>query len=202
MDVYRYDRKTGDFKLYKKTDDDFDQIGKFKYDRKTKEYKPRLNKDGSIKTFSDHRGNNNKIAKGILRDGLNIKQRGCRFLLDDKKGPSLNDFYNFSLIFDEVAGVEISGYVFENPRLEEGQRYLNFLPYKDNSFYITNMSTSYDFGKENPIIHFHTHGHADCIEETKASALDKAFMKSMAPRYPGLQFLILHNYGTPIIYNK
>ena len=33
-DIYRYDKETGDIKLYKKTDDNFDQFGKFKYNRR------------------------------------------------------------------------------------------------------------------------------------------------------------------------
>ncbi len=34
MDIYRYNDKTGEMILAKQTDDNFDQIGKFKYDKK------------------------------------------------------------------------------------------------------------------------------------------------------------------------
>lgn len=200
-DVYRYDGQTGDFILYQKTDDNFDQIGKFKYDRKTKEYKPILNKDGSIKTYSDHRGNNDKIAKGILRDDLNIKQNGAWFTSDSKNGPSLNDFYNFALILDEVTSVEISGFVLEIPK-EENRNSIRFEPYKKNT-----INRSYNgfrnFAPYKAIKHFHTHGHARSIDEATTPSQEydiESTKERMAPLYPGLQFLILHNYGTPVIY--
>ena len=200
-DVYRYDDKTGDFKLYQTTDDNFDQIGKFKYDRKTKEYKPRLNKDGSIKTYSDHLGNNDKIAKGILRTRLNIKQNGSRFMSDNANGPSLTDFYNFALILDEVAGVEISGYVLENSLLQKGQRLVQFEPYKNNSYKTSSNRLYNSFGLDKPIIHFHTHGHAGYNEAiTPSDNLDIPFKNKIIPLYPDIQLLILHNYGTPIKY--
>ena len=115
MDIFRYDKETGDITLYKKTDDSYDLFGKFKYNRKTGEYELRTNKDGSIKTYKDHLGKNDKMAKGILRDGLNIKQDGSSFISDDNAGPTISDYFNFALILDEVAGVEVSGYVLEAP---------------------------------------------------------------------------------------
>ena len=34
MDIFRYNKETGDITLYKKTDDSYDQFGKFKYNRR------------------------------------------------------------------------------------------------------------------------------------------------------------------------
>lgn len=201
MDVYRYDYQTGDFKLYQNTDDNFDQIGQFKYDRKTKEYKPRLNKDGSIKTYSDHLGNNDKIAKGILRDGLNIRQNGSKFFSDDKIGPSLTDFYNFALILDEVTGVEISGYVFENLFLDN-KRIVQLEPYKNNFCDKSKTRMFKSLGWDKAIQHFHTHGHAyDYFQATTPSSTDDIPTgNKLKKQYPGIQLYILHNYGTPIQY--
>ena len=199
-DIYRYDNETGDIKLYKKTDDNFDQFGKFKYNRKTGEYEPKINKDGSIKTYTDHRGNNDKIAKGILRDGLNIKQKGSTFLSDDNGGPTINDYFNFALILDEVAGVEISGYVLE--ALGEGNRkIIQFEPYIGNSL-DRSKNRIMNFAPYNVLQHFHTHGHANnYIDATTPSQLDFTFKNEKAtPLWPSIQLLILHNYGLPIRY--
>ena len=113
-DVYRYDYHTGEFSLYQTTDDEYDLIGKFRYNKSIGEYEPRMQKDGSVKTYADHLGNSDKIAKGILRDGLNIRENGGT-IISDQIGTTLDDIYNFALILDEVAGVEISGFVLEAP---------------------------------------------------------------------------------------
>ena len=67
MDIYRFDNQTGIFTLYQKTDDDFDQIGKFKKNKDTGEFELRTNKRGKAKTLL------NNIEKGILSDGMNMK---------------------------------------------------------------------------------------------------------------------------------
>jgi hypothetical protein len=198
-DVYRYDNETGTVTLYQNTDDNFDQFGTFKYNRETGEYEPRLKKDGSIRTYTDHRGNSDKIAKGILRDGLNIKQNGNWFIGDDAMGPTLNDFFNFALILDEVSGVEISGYVLEAPG-EKSKKIVRFEPYKNNSI---NQSRTriMNFAPYNVLQHFHTHGHADYLKAiTPSEKYDIPFRNDMIHRYPSIQLLILHNYGQPITY--
>ena len=48
-DIYRYDKKTGEFILYEDTSDNFDQIGDFKKNRKTGEYELKTKKDGTYK---------------------------------------------------------------------------------------------------------------------------------------------------------
>jgi RHS repeat-associated protein len=199
-DIYRYDKETGDIKLYQKTDDNFDQFGKFKFNRKTGEYEPRTNKDGSIKTYTDHRGNNDMISKGILRDGLNIKQNGGSFISNDDAGPTINDYFNFALILDEVTGVEISGFVLEAPG-ERNRKVVQFEPYKDNSIDKSNTRMM-NLAPYNVLLHFHTHGHADTYTKaTTPSPLDVDFKNIKAtPMWPGIQLLILHNYGSPIRY--
>ena len=198
-DIYRYDKETGDIKLYKETDDNFDQFGKFKYNRKTGEYEPRTNKYGSIKTYTDHRGNNDKIAKGILRDGLNIKQDGAMFLSNNDIDPSIDDYFNFALILDEVAGVEISGYVFEAPG-EKNRKIIRFEPYKGNSL-DRSKNRIMDFAPYSVLQHFHTHGHADTyIDAITPSSLDLNFKNDATRLWPDIQLLILHNYGLPFRY--
>ena len=54
-DIYRYDKKTGEFVLAVSNKDKFDQVGKFKYDKKTGEYKLQTNKKGEAKTTINNR---------------------------------------------------------------------------------------------------------------------------------------------------
>lgn len=201
-DNYRYDHKTGDFVLQEKTNDNFDQIGKYKYNRKTGEYEPKYyrfkkDKDGKPiqKFYSAHRNTDGKIAKGILFDGLNIKQSGKTFVLN-QTSPTITDYFKFALLLDKVAGVEISGYTYNN-------KAVHFDSYKNNSY---NRSKTYTFtfpeGYKN-IQHFHTHGHAGYSEAIQPSKdYDIPFKNLMISKNPGkdILFLILHNYGVPIRY--
>ena len=201
MDIFRYDKETGDITLYKKTDDSYDLFGKFKYNRKTGEYELRTNKDGSIKTYKDHLGKNDKMAKGILRDGLNIKQDGSSFISDDNAGPTISDYFNFALILDEVAGVEVSGYVLEAPG-EKNRKIVLFEPYKGNAL-DRSINRKMDVTPYNVLLHFHTHGHAGSrqMATTPSEEFDIPFKNDMIQRYPCIQLFILHNYGMPIQYH-
>ena len=198
-DVYHYNHNTGDFSLYEETDDEYDVVGKFKYNKSIEKYEPRKQIDGSIKTYKDHLGNSDKIAKGILRDGLNIRENGGT-IISDQMGTTLDDIYNFALILDEVAGVEISGFVLEAP-VEKNKKIVRFEPYKDNSI-DRSRTRIMDFAPYNVLQHFHTHGHADTYTvATTPSELDLNFKNNKAaPLWPSIQFLILHNYGLPIKY--
>ena len=198
-DVYHYNHNTGEFSLYEETDDEYDVIGKFKYNAEIGKYEPQMQEDGSIKTYSDHLGNNDKIAKGILRNNLNIRENGGN-IISDQMGPTLDDIYNFALILDEVAGVEISGFVCESAFATD-KKTVRIEPYKDNS--IDRSSTRmYNFDTYNVLQHFHTHGHADNYTiATTPSKLDLNFKNNKAvSSWPSIQLLILHNYGSPIKY--
>ena len=198
-DVYHYNHNTGDFSLYEETDDEYDVVGKFKYNKSIEKYEPRKQIDGSIKTYSDHLGNNDKIAKGILRNNLNIRENGGN-IISDQMGPTLDDIYNFALILDEVACVEISGFVLEAP-VEKNKKIVRFEPYKDNSI-DRSRTRIMDFAPYNVLQHFHTHGHADNYTiATTPSKLDLNFKNNKAvSSWPSIQLLILHNYGSPIKY--
>ena len=198
-DVYRYNHNTGEFSLYEETDDEYDVIGKFKYNAEIGKYEPQMQEDGSIKTYSDHLGNNDKIAKGILRNNLNIRENGGN-IISDQMGPTLDDIYNFALILDEVAGVEISGFVCESAFATD-KKTVRIEPYKDNSI-DKSITRMYNFDTYNVLQHFHTHGHADNYTiATTPSKLDLNFKNNKAvSSWPSIQLLILHNYGSPIKY--
>ena len=201
MDIFRYDNETGDFKLEQKTDDNFDLVGKFKYDKKKGNFVLRTRKDGSFKTYTDHLGNNDKIAKGILFDGLNIKQNGHDFNVDKSAEHTLSDFFNFALILDEITGREISGFVLESFE-DQKEQIVRFEPYNKNK-YNKSITTLYNLsGKQRAIYHFHTHGQADSKIEaiTPSEDRDIPAKTKITSFYPNIQLLILHNYGVPIKY--
>ena len=195
------DEESGNFSLYQKTNDSYDQIGKFKYNRKSGNFLPKIKKDGTIKTYSNHLGNNNKIAKGILRDGLNIKNRGGVFISDDTNGPTINDFYNFALILDRIAGVEVSGYVLDPPS-GGNKGIIYFEAYKNNSYDKSNNFPYRSFGVNEVLQHFHTHGSAHTVTEATQPSedFDMSFKTKITKLYPNIQLYILHNYGKPIKY--
>ena len=194
-DIYRYDKETGDIKLYKKTDDNFDQFGKFKYNRRTNEYELRTKKDGTIRTYTDHKGNNDKIAKGILKDGLNIKNRGAFFSFSKNENLTEENIFQFALILDQITGVEISGFI----STDFGNKRAFIEPYKHNTRKRSNNHIR-EYSP-NTYLHFHTHGHALHYQATHPSEkYDIPFKEKINRLCPTIQLIILHNYGAPTKY--
>ena len=108
-DVYRYDDKTGKMKFFKQTDDDFDQIGKFKYDKKTGDYTLKTNKKGEAKTRMD------KIEKGILSDDMNFETDDNVWDVGAPGQPTVEGFQDFAIGFGEMIHKEVSGYYLSRP---------------------------------------------------------------------------------------
>ncbi len=104
MDVYRYDDNTGEMILYQETDDEFDQIGKFKYDKKTDTYTLRTNRKGEAKTRMDN------IEKGILSDGMNFMNNDNIWEIGSPGQPTIEGFQNFVIGFAEMINKEVAGY--------------------------------------------------------------------------------------------
>ncbi len=127
-DIYRFDKKSGELVLEIKTNDDFDQIGSFKYDKKSDSYNLKTNKDGSSDILVDN------IAKGILKDGLNFKERNNVIQVNGPDQPTETDFQNFIVDYTRLAGVEISGYALgNNPRSNDISAFL-VEAHKNNTF--------------------------------------------------------------------
>ena len=176
--------------MYQKTDDPYDQIGKFS-NNDTGEWELDLDEEGQIQTYSDHLGNSDKIAKGILRNGLNIKRSGAYINIFQFDWLTREDIYNFALILDEVTGVEISGFI--SSLFGKEQAY--FEAYKNNTIgESSNLLKAYP---NSIIIHFHTHGHASNEYHAQiVSKEDRKFRRKIKRLHPNVQLLILHNYGT------
>jgi hypothetical protein len=109
MDVYRYDDESGAMILHKRTNDNFDQIGRFKYDKKTDTYTLRTNRKGEARTRMDN------IEKGILSDGMNFKTNDNSWSVGGEGQPTVEGFQNFAVEFAEMINKEVSGYYLSNP---------------------------------------------------------------------------------------
>ena len=104
MDIYRFDNQTGIFTLYQKTDDDFDQIGKFKKNKDIGEFELRTNRNGKAKTLL------NNIEKGILSDGMNMRTADNAIAVGGKGQASLEGVQDFIIEMSEMIDKEIAGY--------------------------------------------------------------------------------------------
>lgn len=197
-DIYRYD-EDGTFNLAIKTDDNFDLVGIFAYNAETNQYDLQRDKNGNPLTYSDHLGNNNQIAKGILSNGRNFQQNGGNIMVDGDGQPTTKDVQQFMLILDEISGKEISAYGLSSPYKQDGGIiFIN--PYSSNTTEISN-NPIYKTSNYQLKAHFHTHGHAiDFFQATTPSKLDREAKKIISSSNPDVRFMILHNYGFPIHY--
>ena len=127
-DIYRFDRKSGDLVLEVKTDDNFDQIGNFKYDKKTDTYNLETKKDGTSNILVDN------IAKGILKDGTNFKQNNNVIEVNGTEQPTETDFQDFIADYTKLAGVEVSGYALGNTSTSKDVSAYLVEAHKNNAF--------------------------------------------------------------------
>lgn len=196
-DIYRYSRIKHKFIKMKDTNDNYDQVGKFRYSIKQKGFVQKTDKEGNPKFYSYGPNSNNKIAKGILGNGFSMWRRGVQLPLTEKSGLTKDDIFNFALLLDKVTGVEISGIIFR----ENNEEKVYLEPYKDNE-----SDQSYNhksFYPPGTILHFHTHGHASHAGAMQPSTEDKSFRDDILQSIPNIIFLILHNYeNSPFDYTK
>lgn len=102
-DVYRFDQATGVFHLAIQNNDEFDQIGKFKYNKKSGEYMLQTSRSGSARTLMDN------IEKGILSDGINFKENDNVIAVGGAGQASVKGVENFVVGLSDLIDKEISG---------------------------------------------------------------------------------------------
>jgi len=201
MDVYRYDDKTGNLVLAVKTEDKFDQIGKFKYDKKTGEYNLQTNKKGEAKTRIDN------IEKGILSDGMNFKTESNLISVGGENQTSLQGVQNFIVDFSEMIGKELSGYYLADKNTDNinyvhigkhvdnryDKSYKGYSPHKDYPNIINNVYEHTDY---------HTHpSSANVNDKTQPSRQDMDSKASTQKYHPHVKrFIILTKGYYPIPY--
>ena len=147
-DIYRYDDKTGALVRMAETGDDFDQIGDYKYNDKTKEYTLKTDKkNGTAKTKID------KIAKGILKDGINFKENNNVIEVNGEGQPTEQNVIDFLVAYsDNVAKVEVSGYGLNDKPAEEGTSAMLVWKHKGNR---ENHAEDSPYNRNTPIRSYH-----------------------------------------------
>jgi hypothetical protein len=193
-DVYRYDDKTGNLILAKKTDDKTDQIGRFKYDKKSGEYTLRTHKDGSAKTSIDG------IEKGILKDGINFQKNDNIIAVGGEGQASVAGVKSFTLKLSEYVGKEIKGYSYSadgsgNVTDISLGKYVN--NEYDKSYGTTQaLQNKYgsDFSFNNIFQDFHTHpdGKLGATESDPALSKDVQGLQNDKRFLPNASFIILY----------
>jgi RHS repeat-associated protein len=198
MDVYRYDDKTGDMILHQRNDDNFDQIGKFKYDKKTGEYTLKTNKKGEAKTKID------KIEKGILSDGINFKENNNVIDVGGAGQATVAGVENFLLDFSNMIDKELGGYYLSNKGSEDishiyvGNFKNNSDQYAESRFN-PNSARSGLARDADAKVHFHTHlsrfWDSDRLRPSSlgGNGSDLGFKNRELKKNPLLKFLIITN---------
>ena len=194
MDIYRYDDKSGTFHLYQETDDDYDQIAKFKYNKDPGEYKLKTTRKGKIKVRMDN------IEKGVLSDGINLLTNSQVWSTNDV---SIEGFQNFIIDYSDMVGREMGGYYYT----EIGGmdiKYINSGMGKNNTRTMSYpgpgiFSTRRDlYGKVTPHTNWHTHP-SNAENKMEPSDDDNRF-KSKNSKHGLIRFIILTGGASPIEY--
>ena len=191
MDIYLYDKKTGQLDLYKTTGDEFDQIGKLKRNRKK----------GDIRIMI------NNIEKGILDpDGMNFHS-DTRIDLTGINGPSLAAVEDFLLDFSNMIDTEVGGYYVS----EAGQTDVRYVTIGTVSKNTSNNAVpespynalfdlpGFSVEKYDILVNYHTHlSRFSDSDRLRPSSLgigggDIGFKDRQQSRYPSMQFLIITN---------
>ena len=195
-DIYRYDDKTGEFILYKETDDNYDQVGRFRRDRETGEYTLRTNRKGEARTRISH------VEKGILSDGINFKENDNLFEVGGEGQPSEQGVKSFALNLSELVGKEISGLAYSSGSSGEITDMV-IGKYKDNTRTMsistrgTELVRKYgvdNYSQNNVLQVFHTHpdGELGAIVSANPSiSTDYRNLQNQKPFLPNARFLIL-----------
>ena len=195
LDVYRYDDKTGDMILHQETDDDFDQIGRFKHDKKTDTYTLKTNRKGEAKTRIDN------IEKGILSDGINFMNNNNIIGVGGEGQATEKGVENFVLQMSDMVGKEIGGAYFSKDGAS-ATTHMSIGMYKNNTYTETKSNghslwnRMYPDSKvENSITgFFHTHpsgGTISVSDRTSASGQDLKSKANALKHIPTLRFFIL-----------
>lgn len=203
MDIYRYDDKTGEFILYQETDDNFDQVGKFKYDKKTGEYTLQTNKKGEAKTRISH------VEKGILSDGINFMENNNIIAVGGEGQATVDGVETFALNLSDMVGKEIGGAYFSKDGTES-TTHISIGRYENNRLKEMNGGHGHlswnrlypDSKLESSLTgFFHTHpssGNISVSDRIRPSQQDKNSRDAALKLMPNLQFYILThpvNYG-------
>jgi len=194
--------------LHQPTNDNFDQVGKFKYDKKSGEYTLQTNKKGEAKTRIDN------VEKGILSDGINFMKNDNVIAIGGEGQASVDGVEAFAVNLSDMVGKEISGAYFSKDgaatttHISIGNYQNNTLTESGPSGHTLWQRMNSDSQLGNSITgFFHTHptiGYS-VSDRTSASEQDKRSRNRELKQMPHLRFWILThpvNYGDKFPYKK
>ncbi len=179
---YGLDKK-GNITLVKKTDDDFDRIVKTDSDGNAK-----IKGEGFLGFLvpKSERGKEkvavDKISKGILKDGLNLKENNGSFDVNGEGQPTLKEFDTFISEFSDYIGKEIAGV--RLGRDKNSNDVDRVLTYKYEKSTRTESQTPRSWFTRGELkSHFHTHPYNDHTPSERDKRAKGA--------YPSLPFFII-----------
>ena len=197
-DVYRFDKESGDFILYQKTEDNYDMVGKFRKESDgsfTLKYK----KNGAPKEIIGH------VEKGILSDGINFKNQDHVFEVSEITGLTLKGVETFLIEITGLVNKEVGGYYYsvlgngEITHVSVGN-YYNNESHKTKAHGLRALVKAIPSGfvQENVVGMYHTHPHdLNYPNRFTGSPEDIKSQNEQKAKYPWLRFFVLTqpNYG-------
>ncbi len=193
MDDYTINKKTGDVKLVKKTDDETDRVLKT-YSRKSKKGKVKYKKNGKAKVaFGD-------VERGILSDGINFQEDDIIIEVGGEGQPSEDGVKSFTLQLSEYIGKEIKGFSYSSNASGDVTDML--LGKYINNTRTTSQATSIELQKKygvnfsfnNILQQFHTHpdGKIGATQSAPHLSKDVEALQTDKPFVPNASFIILY----------
>jgi hypothetical protein len=193
MDDYTINKKTGDVKLVKETDDKTDRVVKT-YSRKSREGEVKTNRKGEARTaFGD-------VEKGILSDGINFSKNDNVIGVGGEGQPSFAGVKSFTLQLSEYVGKEIKGFSYSSNASGNvtdmllGKYINNTLTESRGS--VTGLMKIYgaNFSFNNILQEFHTHpnGVIGATQSAPELSNDVITLQNDKPKIPNASFIILY----------
>ena len=188
---YRFDSKTGTFHLMEKTEDSKDNVYTYKYDKKTGQYRKKKG------IFSSQMTN---IEKGILKDGLNLKDNDLLISVGGEDNPSVQGVKEFAMGLSELVNREIAGLGYS----ADGSGNVSDIvigKYKNNTYTSSKcnpgaIAKKYkeNFTSINLYLNFHTHpdGKLGATESAPELSDDIQIMRGEKNNMPKATFLVLY----------
>jgi RHS repeat-associated protein len=192
MNDYTINRKTGEVKLVKETDDKTDRVVRTKSGKREGEVI--TNSKGEAKTAFGG------IEKGILSNGMNFQNNDNVFAIEGKGQPTKDGVKSFTLQLSEFIGKEIKGYTYSS----DGSGNVTDIvlgKYMNNQYDKSygNPSELYkkygnSYSKDNILEEFHTHpnGQLGATQSDPSLSDDVKGLTDQVPQIPNARFKILY----------
>ncbi len=194
MDDYTLNKKTGETKLVKKTDDKNDRVVKTRWWPGKHQGEVKYNKKGEAKTAFGG------VEKGILSDGANFRKNDNVISVGGEGQPSVDGVKSFTLQLSEFVGKEIKGFSYSSNAsgnvtdMVLGKYINNTLTESRGS--VTDLMRKYgdNFSFNNILQEFHTHpnGELGATQSAPGLSQDVTTLQNDKPKILNASFIILY----------